>query len=259
MRQVTRISPANSIVFIHGGRGHVTPLAIRGAQVLATNSCISIACDPEIDGPTDIVFGDVEEVGLDRPPDFEGILRTPDRTVVVTTVDDQTFLSMGVVAELTILKIWRTHPRPAIVTVAVEAPADINAARQAMFSMECATRTSVPLPQDVFSTIFLSDAAIPQAHRDFNPWLDPEFLRSGARLTIRNPKRLTVATGLLPRLSRPPDMDVVLGTPSKQVWIFDGRGEVLLKADCRQHRTRVCTWSERSGAMQDVTIVLRGA
>ena len=118
MRQAARRSPVNSLVLIHGGRGDITPLPIWGARILATNSCVSVACYPEVDGPTDIVLGDAGDVGLDRPPDFEGILRTPERKIVITTVDDQTVLNMPVAAKLTIVKIWRSHPRwPEIVTV----------------------------------------------------------------------------------------------------------------------------------------------
>jgi hypothetical protein len=258
MRHTARISPVNSIVFIHGGRGDVSPLPIWGAQILATNSCVSVACYPEIDGPTDILCGDVKEVGLDRPPDFEGILRTPDRKVVITTVDDQTVLDVPVLAKLTVVKIWRSHPRwPEIVTVGTETPTDMDAGKRTMLATERATRTSVPLPQQEISHIFLSDGGIPAAHRDFNPWLSPEFQQTGISLVARHPRALTVTTGPLPHLSRPPDMDAVLGTPSKQVWIFDGRQTVLLKVDCQQDRTRVCVWFERSGATQDVIILLR--
>jgi hypothetical protein len=258
MRHTARISPVNSIVFIRGGRDDVPPLPIWGAQILATNSCVSVVCYPEIDGPTDIVFGDVKEVGLDRPPDFEGILRTPDRKVVLTTVDDQTILDVPVLAKLTVLKIWRSHPCwSEIVTVGTETPTDMDASKRTMLATERATRTSVPLPQQEISQIFLSDGGIPLAHRDFNPWLSPELLRTGISLTVRNPGALIVTTGLLPRLSRLPDMDAVLGTPGKQVWIFDGRQTVLLKVDCQQRRTRVCVWFERSAATQDVIIFLR--
>jgi hypothetical protein len=245
-------------VFIHGGRDGVAPLPIWGARILATNSCVSVACYPEIDGPTDIVCGDANEVGLDRPPDFEGILRTPDRKVVITTVDDQTVLDVLVPAKLTVLKIWRSHLRwPETVTVATETPTDIDASKRTMLATERATRTSVPLPQQEISHIFLSDGGIPGAHRDFNPWQSPELLQTGISLIVRNPGALTVTTGRLPHLSRLPDMDAVLGTPSKQVWIFDGRQTVLLKVDCQQDRTRVCVWFERSAATRDVIILLR--
>jgi hypothetical protein len=258
MRHTARISPVNSIVFIHGGRDGVAPLPIWGARILATNSCVSVACYPEIDGPTDIVCGDANEVGLDRPPDFEGILRTPDRRIVVTTVDDQTVLDVPVLTKLTALKIWRSHPRwPEMVTVATDTPTDMDASKRMMLATERATRTSLPLPQQEISHIFLSDGKIPVAHRDFNPWLSPELSQTGIRLIVRNPNALTVMTGLLPHLSRPPDMDAVLGTPSKQVWIFDGRQTVLLKVDCQQERTRVCVWFERSAATQDVIVLLR--
>jgi hypothetical protein len=258
MRHTARISPVNSILFIHGGRDDVRPLPIWGARILATNSCVSVVCYPEIDGPTDILFGGVKEVGLDRPPDFEGILRTPDRKVLITTVDDQTVLDLPVLAKLTVLKIWRSHPRwPETVTMGTETPTDIDAAKRTMFATKRATRTSVPLPRQEISHVFLSDGAIPGAHRDFNPWLSPEFQQTGISLVVRNPNALIVTTGRLPHLSRLPDMDAVLGTPSKQVWIFDGRETVLLKVDCQQDRTRVCVWFERSAATQDVIVLLR--
>jgi hypothetical protein len=256
MRQAARISPVNSLVFIHGGRGDVTPLPIWGAQILATNSCVSVVCYPEVDGPTDIVFGDVSEVGLDRPPDFEGILRTPDRKVVIATVDDQTVLNMPVAAKLTAVKIWRSHPRwPEVVRIGTETPANIDTVKRAMLPTEHATRTSIPLPEGI-SSIFLCDGGIPRAQRDFNPWLYPEFLRSGISLQVGNPVELTVATGRLGHLPQLPDVDAILGTPSKEVWIFDSRQKVLLKIDGQRERTRVCVWSERVAATQNVTILL---
>jgi hypothetical protein len=141
-------------VFIHGGRDGVARLPIWGTRILATNSCVSVACYPEIDGPTDILCGDANEVGLDRPPDFEGILRTPDRRIVVTTVDDQLVLDVPVLAKLTVLKIWRSHPRwPEIVTVGIETPTDMDASKRTMLATERATRTSVPI-LDKSSAIF---------------------------------------------------------------------------------------------------------
>lgn len=54
MRHTARISPVNSIVFIHGGRDGVAPLPIWGARILATNSCVSVvwrrSCDPARSG-----------------------------------------------------------------------------------------------------------------------------------------------------------------------------------------------------------------
>lgn len=259
MRQVARISPVNSLVFIHGGHGDVTPHPIWGAQILATNSCVSVTCYPEVDGPTDIVFGDASEVGHDRSPDFEGLLRTPDRNIAITTVDDQTVLNMPVTEEVTVVKIWQSHPRwPEVVTVGIETPKDMAAAKRATLPAERATRTSLPIPQEV-SSIFLSDGGIPRAHRDFNPWQYPEFLRTGVSLQVRNPVELTLATGLLSHLSQSPDVDVVLDTPSKEVWIFDSRQKVLLKIDGQHERTRVCVWSERFAVTQKVTILLASA
>jgi hypothetical protein len=255
MRQVTRISPANSIVFVHGGPGHVPPLPIWGAQVLATNSCVSVACCPEVDGPTEIVFGDVTDAGLDRPPDFAGILRTPDRQVTVTTVDNHPVLSMPVAATLTGLKVWRSEPRwPQIVRIAIETLPDIDAAKRAVLASEQATRTRLELPPKA-SGIFLSDN--PRARGDFNPWLSPDFLQTGILLPLRNPIVLTVKTGLLHGPSRPPDLDAVLTTPGKEVWIFPDHQKVLLKIQREQNRTRLRAWIEHAAGRENVTLLVQ--
>jgi len=194
MRQAAKISPLNSLVFIHGGRGDVSPLTIWGAQISATNSCVSVVCYPEIDGPTELVLGDVSEVGLERPADFETILRTPDHTVIIQTVDDQTVMTLPTAAKLTALKIWRSHPRwPEIVTVGIETPRNMDSAKRAMLPTEQTTRTSSALSSDV-SSIFLCDGGFPRTQRDFNPWSFPEFLRSGISLAVRNPVALTLTT-----------------------------------------------------------------
>jgi hypothetical protein len=254
MRQATRISPANSIVFVHGGTGHVSPLPIWGAQVLATNSCVSVACYPEVDGLTEIIFGDVADAGLDQPPDFAGILRTPGRQVVITTPDDHPVLSMPVAATLTGLKIWRSHPRwPETVRIGIETLSDIDAARRAMLPAEQATRTTIELPPKT-SGLFLSDN--PRARGDFNPWLSPDFLQTGIMLPLRNPVTLTV-TWRFQGLSRSPDLDAVLTTPGKEVWIFPDHQKALLKIQRAQMRTQLRAWIERSGGSENVILLVQ--
>lgn len=255
MRQATTISPANSIVFVHGGRGHVTPLPIWGAQVLATNSCVSVACYPEVDGPTEFIFGDVTEAGLDQPPDFAGVLRTPDRQVEITTVDNQPILSMPVAGTLTGLKVWRSHPRwPQTVRIGIESLPNIDAAKRAMLATEQDTRTSIELPAKS-SGIFLSDN--PRARGDFNPWLSPDFLQNGIVLPLRNPVTLTVTTGLLLGLDRSPDFEAVLTTPGKELWIFPDHQKVLLKLQREQMRTQLRAWIERAAGRDNAILLVQ--
>jgi hypothetical protein len=118
MRLSTRVSPVNSIVFIHGPGTGRPPEPIRGATILSTDSCISVACFPEIDGPTEIVLGKTPEVDPGSRSEFDGILKTPNHRIVVTTVDNQVVLATEVDTNFTRIVIWRSHPRwPEIVTI----------------------------------------------------------------------------------------------------------------------------------------------
>jgi hypothetical protein len=114
-----KISPVNSLVFIHGPRGWTPPLPIDGKLIWSTPSCIATACFPEVEGPTEIILGDTQEVDPRAAIAFEGMLETPQRAVVITTVDnDQPFLSFGAAGLLTRVRIWHSHPRwPEKVTI----------------------------------------------------------------------------------------------------------------------------------------------
>jgi hypothetical protein len=108
----TKISPVNSLVFIHGPRGWISPLPVDGKLIWSTPSCIATACFPEVDGPTEIILGNAQEVDPGKAIAFEGMLETPQHAVVITTVDsDQPFLSLDVSGLLTRVRIWHSHPR----------------------------------------------------------------------------------------------------------------------------------------------------
>ncbi len=118
MAKVTSLRPPNSLVFLSDLGGGHPPLPIWGAQILSTSSCISIACYPEQDGPTEISIGTRDDVDSGVSPTFEAKLETPNRVVVVTTVDDKTVLEMGVASERTYVSVWLSHPRwPEKVTI----------------------------------------------------------------------------------------------------------------------------------------------
>ncbi|MET0724515.1 MAG: hypothetical protein ABWY64_27310 [Tardiphaga sp.] len=109
----------NSLIFIHGSSDWVTPIPVDGQPVWWTSSCVATACYPEQDGPTEIVLGNVSEVGPLGAPVFEGMVETPQRKVSVTTVaDDRPVLSVGVSTLRTRVRIWHSHPRwPERVTI----------------------------------------------------------------------------------------------------------------------------------------------
>lgn len=106
----TRVAPMNSLVFLSAPEGGEPPEPVRGAMVLATSSCISVGCYPEIDGPTEIVLGDVAEVDPGWPAEFTGDLSTSSRTVIVSDVMGDTLLRRDVPGDVTRITVWLSHP-----------------------------------------------------------------------------------------------------------------------------------------------------
>src|SRR5262249_2285951 len=92
---------------ISGGQ---TPAIARGKSIWSTPSCVAFGCLMEQDGPTTVTIGSVANVGRDDRPAFDGMLETPTRTVVVSTVDHQHFLKFDVAGVSTRLRIWANHP-----------------------------------------------------------------------------------------------------------------------------------------------------
>ncbi len=103
--------PVNSIVFISGPDGGQAPHPVWGAQVLATSTCISVACYPEQDGPTTVALGDMREVDSGAPASFEANLETSGGCVVVSTADRQTILQKPINKNNVHIRIWLNHPK----------------------------------------------------------------------------------------------------------------------------------------------------
>lgn len=80
-------------------------------QAWSTSSCIVVLCYPEIDGLTRIVLGKRSEVDPGRISDFSTVLRTPKHVLMVTEVGDRVIFSMPVPGEITLVRIWFSHPK----------------------------------------------------------------------------------------------------------------------------------------------------
>lgn len=105
-----KIAPPNSLLFVSDADGGKPPIPVRGAQILATSSCLSIACYPWIDGETAVTLGPRHEVDPGTTPAFDGELKTPSRTLVISTVDQKTILSETVPGILTRVRAWVNRP-----------------------------------------------------------------------------------------------------------------------------------------------------
>ena len=121
MIQKARISPVNSILFIEDVNRGILPEPVWGAKILSTPSCISFACFPEQDGPTEITIGPSNEIGPGPLLMFDGDLETPSRVVIISGVDIERVLSVDVANQKTKVKIWYSHPKwPDKITISVD-------------------------------------------------------------------------------------------------------------------------------------------
>jgi len=102
----TRIAPPNSLLFVSDSDGGIPPVPIRGAHILATASCVSIACYPWIDGETVVTLGPSTEVDPGKPPAFDGQLETPNRMIMISTVEGKPILQEAVPETTTHVRAW---------------------------------------------------------------------------------------------------------------------------------------------------------
>jgi hypothetical protein len=111
----------NGILFISDVDGGLAPYPKWGALVQSTPSCISVACTPDSEGPTDVIIGAAENVNPGGTPVFDGKLDTPNRTLVVSTVDRQTVVSVQVRRAMIHVRVWVNEPTvPDRVIIGVE-------------------------------------------------------------------------------------------------------------------------------------------
>lgn len=101
-----KIAPPNSLLFVSDVDGGQAPVPVLGAQILATKSCLSIACYPWVDGETAVTLGPSREVDPGTPPAFDGELETSSHALVISTVEQETILSENVPAARTRVRAW---------------------------------------------------------------------------------------------------------------------------------------------------------
>jgi hypothetical protein len=104
------VRPINSILFLSDEAGGEPPVPIRGVMIQSTPSTISFRCYPEQDGPTEVLLGQVSEFQPPQgAPAFDDELKTPSRSVVLSTADWQTLLRIEVPNLRTRVRIWLNH------------------------------------------------------------------------------------------------------------------------------------------------------
>lgn len=111
MKISKKIRPVNSLIFISDKAGGNVPLWEENKQILSTNSCVSVACYPEQDGPTEVILGTADEVDPGYQPSFDGLVVTPSGVLSVQGVTHDLILAMTVSSRTVRVRIWPNHRR----------------------------------------------------------------------------------------------------------------------------------------------------
>jgi hypothetical protein len=102
-RSIT-VAPPHSLVLVMDSGGGELPASIEGI-VTSTDSCIAVGCTCEIDGPTEISLGTLDEMAAGLTIAFDGFLSTPQRSVTVQTVYGEILTDAAVPTTRTAVRI----------------------------------------------------------------------------------------------------------------------------------------------------------
>ncbi len=112
MRQAASVTPSNSILFTADGTdGDVPVVSDMSLPAWATPTCIIVRCFPEVDGPTEVIFGPRDQVDPGTLASGTYVLRTPRRQVQVSEVGDEVVFEATVASDITRVSVWLSHPR----------------------------------------------------------------------------------------------------------------------------------------------------
>jgi hypothetical protein len=106
-----RFAPVNSLVFVSDNLSSPPPIPVRGSIVNYNEFCVSVGCYPEIDGETEIFLGRLPNVEAGLELAFDGVLQTPNKRLIVSTVDEEILLQDEVSGTETRVRILISHPK----------------------------------------------------------------------------------------------------------------------------------------------------
>jgi hypothetical protein len=103
-----KISPPNSILFVLDptNKSAAIPTYIDGKLVSSTESCVSVATLPDIDGETEISLESSRNLHSDLNEVFSGKVSTPGSKIAIVTSQLQKLLEMPVSQDKTMVRIW---------------------------------------------------------------------------------------------------------------------------------------------------------
>lgn len=106
--------------FYAAGRRNVAIPAHRGRKgVLSSKDCIFIPALYWNDGDTHVTFGPASKTKETRKPDFDGILNTPNKELVLFDANEPQYAIAQTPSTKTRVRVWMDHPvEPSNVTIA---------------------------------------------------------------------------------------------------------------------------------------------
>jgi hypothetical protein len=107
----TTFAPINSIIFISDNLKSKPPEHVYGSLVSYNEFCVSVGTYPEQDGETEFSLGRADEVGDALQLVFDGMIETPNRKLIISTVWDEVLLEDSVSDVETRTRVWVDHLR----------------------------------------------------------------------------------------------------------------------------------------------------
>lgn len=108
--QIRKIAPEYLSFYIAGSRDVEIPLDMERRGIVASGECLNIPCLYWNDGDTTVTLGYAAEVPETRPADFDGILKTPDKTLVLFDANMPEIMRMSLPSRKTRVRVWINHP-----------------------------------------------------------------------------------------------------------------------------------------------------
>jgi len=103
-------APMNLLIFVSDPTATDVPMQGEAQTIRSTEECITIPCLYWDEGDTKVSIGPFSEIAESRIPDFDGVIKTPTRRVVVTDVAITEYLGQYVAGPETRVRVWTNHP-----------------------------------------------------------------------------------------------------------------------------------------------------
>lgn len=114
------VAPEYFSIFVSGAWRVNVPLQVNKLGILANRECIRVPCLYWNDGDTKVTLGTFAEVDPGTKPDFDDMLDTPRREVILSDAHSTELARKSVDTKRTRIRIWINHPtEPDEVTIAI--------------------------------------------------------------------------------------------------------------------------------------------